>query len=273
MKPVGAWISVPSTNNLYEVNEYGDVRKVSRGIPLTASVTKVGYKMVSIVFSTDNVQKRYVHDLISEVFIGKKPLGKEVNHIDGDKTNNKVSNLEYITRSENIKHGLQNGLVHHGEARSDSKLKKETVVKIRFLRRTTGLGATRIAKILGDESLSYSAIDHVINNTSWKWDGEILPFEPRSSIASCAEKVLREEHRDIVMWGDCYLLDTIAEKCKHTTLLTLRPIKRYRNILGALGKSKRFKKGFVKLTGIVRKPVRCFKLLPPNELKQEVKNA
>lgn len=170
MKSVNTWVFVPSTNNLYEVNEHGDVRKVSRGIPLTASITKIGYKIVSIVFSTDNVQKRYVHDLISEVFIGKKPIGKEVNHIDGDKTNNTVSNLEYITRSENINHGLKIGLIHHGESRSDSKLKKETVVKIRFLRRTTGFGATRIARLLGNEVTSISVVGHVIYNRSWKWD-------------------------------------------------------------------------------------------------------
>ena len=47
------------------------------------------------------------HRLIAQTFIGKIPKGKEVNHKDGDKHNNHPSNLEYMTRSENLYHYYQ----------------------------------------------------------------------------------------------------------------------------------------------------------------------
>lgn len=54
--------------------------------------------------------KRYVHRLVAEAYFGKSDL--EVNHKDGDKSNNRPDNLEYVTSSENTIHGFANGLMH-----------------------------------------------------------------------------------------------------------------------------------------------------------------
>ena len=51
-----------------------------------------------------------IHKIIAECFIGKRPKGYTINHIDGNKLNNDYSNLEYITREENYKHALDNNL-------------------------------------------------------------------------------------------------------------------------------------------------------------------
>lgn len=263
MKSISNWILIPSTKNLYEVNEYGDVRNTRNGISIRSCIsTKIGYKMVSICMgSGSKVQTRYVHDLVAEVFLGEKPPGKEVNHMDGNKINNEPSNLEYVTRSENIKHGLYNGLVLHGETRPDSKLTKEIVEEIRVLRKTTGYGAMRIAHLLGNKVSSVSAVGHVINNTSWNWDGKVLLKEVRKSIACHSKEVLLEQSRDVIMWGDSFLLDVIAERCTHTNLMSLHPLIRHQHILQQLGRSKHFKKYFITLPGIARGRVRCFKLL------------
>lgn len=52
----------------------------------------------------------YVHRLVAEAWIGSIPEGYEVNHKDANKWNNKVSNLEIVTKSENIRHAFENGL-------------------------------------------------------------------------------------------------------------------------------------------------------------------
>lgn len=55
--------------------------------------------------------KNYLrHKIISECFIGKRPNGYTVNHKDGNKLNNDVSNLEYVSKEENYQHALKNGL-------------------------------------------------------------------------------------------------------------------------------------------------------------------
>ena len=59
-------------------------------------------------------KKFYVHRLVYFTFHKEFEINdysKEVNHIDGDKTNNKLENLELVTHSENLKHAVKNGLL------------------------------------------------------------------------------------------------------------------------------------------------------------------
>ena len=75
----------------------------------------------------------YVHKLVAETFICPRPQGLEINHKDGNKTNNHVSNLEWVTRSENIRHSIDTGLkiMKRGEAHGRAKLTNGAVREIR----------------------------------------------------------------------------------------------------------------------------------------------
>ena len=64
-----------------------------------------GYDSVKL-----NGKNFYRHKVIAECFLGKRPEGYTVNHIDGNKLNNNLSNLEYISRVDNYKHALKKGL-------------------------------------------------------------------------------------------------------------------------------------------------------------------
>lgn len=95
---------------------------------LSNSMTTKGYYTVS-VFGSDIS----VHKLVVEAFIGKIPEGMEVNHIDGIKTNNDISNLEICTRSENMIHAHSNGLCRKkakGEKHGMSTISDETRSKM-----------------------------------------------------------------------------------------------------------------------------------------------
>lgn len=74
-----------------------------------------------------------VHKFVALAFHGSKPKGKEINHKDGDKTNNAPDNLEYVTRSENILHAYRNGLATpmKGSKNGMAKLTEQDVMEIR----------------------------------------------------------------------------------------------------------------------------------------------
>lgn len=72
-------------------------------------VDNVGYRQV-VLFK--NGKKKYyrVHRIVAEHYLGKPIEGKCVNHIDGNKLNNNVENLEWVTNRDNIQHGYDNNL-------------------------------------------------------------------------------------------------------------------------------------------------------------------
>lgn len=57
-----------------------------------------------------NGKSTRLHKVIAECYLGKRPKGHTVNHKDGNKSNNCVSNLEYISKEDNYIHALKNGL-------------------------------------------------------------------------------------------------------------------------------------------------------------------
>lgn len=125
------WKPVPEFENLYEINNRGDVRSLDKIVtyydprwnrntsriwkshPIKQFITS-GYYFVSL--RKDNEYHfRYVHRLVAQVFIPNPNNKPQVNHKNGDKKDNNVDNLEWVTESENIQHlysvlGFQGGM-------------------------------------------------------------------------------------------------------------------------------------------------------------------
>jgi DNA-binding CsgD family transcriptional regulator len=168
------WKDVVGYEGLYEVSNLGQVRSIRRDIGagrkggglIKGYITKVGYRYVGI--GVRGVSKRgcSVHRMVCKAF-HPNPLNKEtVNHIDGDKSNNRASNLEWSTWTENNRHARRTGLniAARGERSGNSKLTEADVIRIRWLS-DNGMKNKDIAIIYG---LSRRGVSFIVSRINWK---------------------------------------------------------------------------------------------------------
>lgn len=102
-KTLDVWVDVENYRGLYWVNRRGIVRSLRRN-PLSQKLTNKGYYEACLC--KENKKKSVlVHKMVARAFIGVRPLGYDINHKNGVRNDNRVENLEYLTRSENIKDG------------------------------------------------------------------------------------------------------------------------------------------------------------------------
>lgn len=105
------WKKIQEATN-YEVSNLGRIRNTKSGQILNPGIAGNGYKQVSIKFKdSGKFKKQYVHRLVAQNWLfNDDPINKkEVNHKDLNRSNNEVSNLEWVTSSDNQKHKYQNG--------------------------------------------------------------------------------------------------------------------------------------------------------------------
>lgn len=94
--------------NIYTVDENGNV--YGRDGIMSTWLDKYGYKRICLYCNDGKRRKILVHRLIALAFIPNPENKPQINHKDGNKLNNNISNLEWCTNQENIQHGFDNDL-------------------------------------------------------------------------------------------------------------------------------------------------------------------
>lgn len=123
----------------YFINEMGDVFSLKSGKIMKPSVSNSGY-LCLVLRVSGKYSSTFIHREISDAFISCVD-GFDVNHINGNKRDNSLSNLEVVTRKQNIDHALITGL-------RKTKHSQETIRKIRKMY-SDGYRQSEICKEIG----------------------------------------------------------------------------------------------------------------------------
>ena len=172
------WKDIKEYKGRYQISTLGKVKSVTRNISdsidrnylLTGRILKTsndGHNYRCICLDNKKNRKTYkIHRLVAQAFIDNPEKKKEVNHKNGIKNDNRVINLEWCSRSENIQHAMQIGLKNDkGENNSKAKLTEREAVMIKLIYKTNLYSTRKLGKIF---NISSSIIWGIINSKRWK---------------------------------------------------------------------------------------------------------
>ena len=103
------WKDIEDYEELYQISSFGRVRRKKDDYIFKENKNSGGYRVITL--TKNKKEKSFsVHQLVAQAFISNPNNLPQINHIDGNKMNNRVDNLEYCTASENMQHAYKNGL-------------------------------------------------------------------------------------------------------------------------------------------------------------------
>ena len=148
---------------------YSDGRmfSVKSNIFLKTRVRRHGYLAYLFRDITDNKRRAFsIHRLLAEHFIPNPKNYPEINHINGIKTDNRIENLEWCTRSHNCKHAVDTGLHEplRGETHPKAKVTEKQVLEIRKLKKE-GYRNFELQEIF---KTTKDTIQDIVRRKSWK---------------------------------------------------------------------------------------------------------
>lgn len=161
------WRDVVGYEGFYQISDKGELFSVRRNRIIKPNIGMDGYR--KMVLSVNNKRQTVrIHRLVAEAFIPNPSNKQFVNHKDGNKLNNSVDNLEWVTAWENAIHASKNGLLNpqFGERNPMSKLTVDQVDEIRRTYKKRSHDAN--ARILGEKfGVSDSTIWLIASGQIW----------------------------------------------------------------------------------------------------------
>lgn len=151
----------------YTVDEDGNVYSLKRNKTITPVVMQNGYWYVHL-FCKGKARCIRLHRLVAEAFLDNPNGYSQVNHINGDKSDNRVVNLEWCSQSQNMRHAMRTGLWNPiGENNASAKLKSADITAIRaqYVKGDARFGAKGLAKVYGVTDVM---IGKIVRGENWK---------------------------------------------------------------------------------------------------------
>lgn len=170
------WKSVPGYEKFYLISNLGRIKRLMRirrsGLPLYEKILNPGlsrgYPRIRLTDENGKKRRFLVHRLVGMAFIPNIENKPEINHLDGIRNNNHVSNLEWATRTDQMQHAIRTGLMEptfkNGEKNLMSKLSQRDVFEIIKRWDTNNFSKKDLAKIF---SVSPVTIESIIYGQRW----------------------------------------------------------------------------------------------------------
>lgn len=167
------WKPIKGFEGYYDISNHGRVKSLSRSVKTKFGSRTTKEKMLKNIkqqYEVVNLQKKglmyksYVHRLVLETFKPNTENKPCANHIDGNKYNNHIDNLEWVTYQENCQHAMDTGLNRKGEQHHASKLTWE---KVDNIREELTNGTKTKAKLAREYGVTFACIWKVEHNQSW----------------------------------------------------------------------------------------------------------
>lgn len=157
------WVDIPDYPG-YRATEDGHIIGTRFNRPLK---TRVSRDRLIVTLVVDGVHKTVaVHKAILLAFVGPRPESNtDIRHLDGDFTNNRLSNLRYGTRQENEADKLAHGTSNRGTRNGQAKLTEESV-RLLWSLHAEGLSNRKIAARLG---VSHKQVGRILHGLDWAW--------------------------------------------------------------------------------------------------------
>lgn len=171
------WKDVAGYEGFYSISSFGRAKSFYKGGKILKPTEKgpikfgKGYLIYTLHNINGETKTFYAHKLVMESFIGGRPKGSQINHKDGDKHNNRLNNLEYVSPLENVRHSIKIGHFNPhtlkpyiaGSKNKQSKLKESEVITIRENHRN-GIKTRFLAK---EFNVDRTVIQKIVKRKSW----------------------------------------------------------------------------------------------------------
>ena len=195
--PGEVWLPVPSYEGYY-VSNFGRIKSFKRGKAkiLKPALSTPGY--LQAVLQRGGKQKCFfIHQLVAKAFIPHPDNKPQVNHKDGCKFNNHVSNLEWATSAENIHHAIDAGLKKSGQEHGRAKLTNEQILFIR--ENPLNLNTAELAKKF---NVGRAAISKIQLGKLWRQnEGSIRQSKAKRISAEVKAQIRAEYQKGVVGYG------------------------------------------------------------------------
>jgi hypothetical protein len=158
------WKPIKEFEKYYLMSNLNNIWSIRKKKLMKTQIDDSGY--LTIVLNANHIKyKKYIHILKAEIWIPNPLNLPEVNHIDGNKQNCDISNLEWCTRQYNVIHAHKTGLMNpvHGENINSAKLTEQQVIEIRNMKGK--MKGNKIAKIYNVDN---HTIYDIFHNVTWK---------------------------------------------------------------------------------------------------------